>query len=174
MYRPPGWHHVGMTHTTDVHHRNHQRAALVAGPVVGLLLVLGGCSADAPPSDTSTPSSVSTGTSAEIEPDTMNADHPDVLAAMLEPDGTGSWSLDVTLSSQYDSPERYADGWRVLDADGTVLGEHTLTHDHADEQPFTRTQSGLEIPDGVDVITVQGKDTENGYGGQTLEVEVSR
>lgn len=93
---------------------------------------------------------------------------------MLTRDSDGSWSLDVTLSSQYDSPERYADGWRVLDADGKVLGEHTLGHDHADEQPVTRTQTGLEIPDGVDVITVEGKDTENGFGGATLKVQVPR
>ncbi len=51
------------------------------------------------------------------------------------------------------------------DADGVVLGEHALTHDHADEQPVTRTQTGLEIPEGVDVVTVEGRDAQNGYGG---------
>lgn len=54
-----------------------------------------------------------------------------------------------------------------------MLGEHTLTHDHADEQPVTRTQTGLQIPDGVAVITVEGRDAQNGYGGATVEVEVS-
>lgn len=138
---------------------------------------LGGCGAGSSDSETgaaSAPPGASASASADIEPDTENADHPDVLAAVLTGDSDGGWSLDVTLSSEYDSPERYADGWRVLDADGEVLGEHTLTHDHADEQPVTRTQTGLEIPDGVDVVTVEGRDTENGYGGATLEVEVPR
>ena len=41
--------------------------------------------------------------------------------------------------------ERYADGWRVLDEAGEVLGEMELGHDHASEQPFTRTQTGALI-----------------------------
>lgn len=145
---------------------------------MGLALALGGCgegSSDSEAGAASAPPDVTASTFVDIKPDTKAADHPDVLAAVLKGDsGGGGWSLDVTLSSEYDSPERYADGWRVLDADGKVLGEHTLTHNHADEQPVTRTQTGLEIPDGVDVVTVEGRDTENGYGGATFEVEVPR
>lgn len=150
---------------------------LAAGPALGLALALGGCGAGSSDSETgaaSAPPGASASVSADIEPDTEDADYPDVLAAVLAGDSDGGWSLDVTLSSEYDSPERYADGWRVLDADGEVLGEHTLTHDHADEQPVTRTQTGLEIPDGVDVVTVEGRDSENGYGGARLKVEVPR
>lgn len=97
--------------------------------------------------------------------------YPDILEAELESSGE-AWNLDVTVSSPYDSPERYADGWRVLAPDGTVLGEHELMHDHASEQPFTRTQIGLEIPDGVEEITVEGRDLENGYGGETVTIPV--
>ena len=147
------------------------------GLAMALSLVLGGCgegSSDSEARTASAPRDATSSASADIQPDTKDADHPDVLAAVLTGDSDGRWSLDVTLSSQYDSADRYADGWRVLDADGVVLGEHTLTHDHADEQPVTRTQTGLEIPDGVDVVTVEGSDTENGYGGATLAVEVPR
>ncbi len=99
--------------------------------------------------------------------------YPDVLEAELEPSGE-TWLVDATISSPYDSPERYANGWRVLAPDGTVLGEHELMHDHASEQPFTRTQSGLEIPEGVEEVTVEGRDLENGYGGGTVTVPVER
>lgn len=142
-----------------------------------LALVLGACSGGSSDSEAGTietPSGLSTSAFADIEPDTKDADHPDVLAVVLAGDDAGGWSLEVTLSSEYDSPERYADGWRVLDDDGEVLGEHTLTHDHAGEQPVTRTQTGLEIPEDVDVVTVEGSDTDNGYGGATLEVKVPR
>ena len=44
----------------------------------------------------------------------------------------------------------------------------TLAHDHASEQPFKRAQSGVEIPDGVDTVVVEGRDTDNGYGGATI------
>lgn len=105
--------------------------------------------------------------------DANGQEYPDVLEAELEPSGD-SYSVDVTISSPYDSPERYADGWRVLAPDGTVLGEHELTHDHASEQPFTRTQSGLEIPEDVEEVTVEGSDLENGFGGETVTVPVGR
>ena len=97
---------------------------------------------------------------------------PDVRAVELTATGDRTFDVAVTISSPYDTPERYADGWRVLDADGAVLGLHELTHDHASEQPFTRTQYDLEIPDGVEQITVEGRDLENGFGGTTATVEV--
>ena len=78
----------------------------------------------------------------------------------------------VTISSPYDSPGRYADGWRVLDPAGVVLGTHTLMHDHAAEQPFTRTQHGLVIPDGTTQVTIEGRDQSNGFGGATVTVDV--
>ncbi len=70
------------------------------------------------------------------------------------------------------APERYADGWRVLDPEGNVLGTHALLHDHAGEQPFTRTQRGLAIPEGVTQVTVEGRDQANGFGGATVTVDV--
>jgi hypothetical protein len=97
---------------------------------------------------------------------------PDVLAVELRPQGERVFDVVVTLSSPYDTPERYADGWRVLDPAGTVLGTHTLMHDHANEQPFTRTQRGLHIPDGIAEVTVEGRDQANGFGGLTVTVAV--
>jgi hypothetical protein len=98
--------------------------------------------------------------------------YPDVIAVELRPTGERRFDVAVTISSPYDSPERYADGWRVLDPEGNVLGTHTLLHDHAAEQPFTRTQPGLEVPEGVTQVTVQGRDQANGFGGATVTVDV--
>ncbi len=137
-----------------------------------LALVLTGCTnAGSAGSGEGRPAAVASA-STDAEPDTVEADHPAVLAAELRRERNGTWSLDVTISSEYDSAERYADGWRVLTPEGEVLGEQVLTHDHADEQPFTRTQSDLEIPESVSTVTIEGHDTENGYGGQTLDVDV--
>jgi hypothetical protein len=87
---------------------------------------------------------------------------------------TGTWTFSVTMSSPYDSPARYADGWRVSGPSGTVYGVHTLTHDHANEQPFTRRQSGVEIPASVNEITVEGRDLAFGFGGSSLTVRLVR
>lgn len=91
-----------------------------------------------------------------------------MLEAVLTRTSADKFSVEVTISSPYDTPERYADGWRVLDESGKVLGEHELTHDHASEQPFTRTQNDLRIPAGVTKVTVEGRDQRNGYGGKTV------
>lgn len=84
----------------------------------------------------------------------------------------GVYDFRVTVSSPYDSPERYANGWRVLSTDGAVLGEKRLGHDHADEQPFTRKQAGVQVPDGVRVVLVEGHDQRNGYGGRRARVRL--
>lgn len=100
--------------------------------------------------------------------------YPDILSAELSgPDGT-EYDIAVTVSSPYDSPDRYADGWRVLDEDGNVLAEHELAHDHANEQPFTRSRGPFVIPEGVAKITVEGHDQEHGYGGETITIDVPR
>lgn len=140
------------------------------------VVVLAGCGSDAETSgsEANTDGAAATASaSSSATSSTANAEHPDVLAAELS-GGGDSYSLSVTMSSEYDSPDRYADGWRVLDPEGNELGTWELGHDHAGEQPFTRTQTGLEIPDGVDHVTIEGRDQANGYGGATVTVQVPR
>jgi hypothetical protein len=94
---------------------------------------------------------------------------PDVIDATAELRSTG-WTFSATISSPYDTPERYADAWRVVGPDGEVFGVRELTHDHASEQPFTRSLSGIEVPETVDLVTIEGRDLVNGWGGATFEV----
>ena len=63
---------------------------------------------------------------------------PDVVAVKVKASGPDRFDFDVTISSPYDTPRRYADGFRVYTSDNVVLGERKLLHDHQDEQPFTR------------------------------------
>ncbi len=100
-------------------------------------------------------------------------DFPDILAAQATPEGDGTWRFDVTVSSPYDTPQRYADAWRVVGPDGTEYGIRVLTHDHASEQPFTRSQSGIPIPADVSTVTIEGRDQANGWGGGFLTVDLS-
>lgn len=105
--------------------------------------------------------------------ETRSDDFPDILAAQATSDGDGSWRFDVTVSSPYDTPERYADAWRVVGPDGAEFGIRVLTHDHANEQPFTRSQSGIAIPADVTEVTVEGRDLANGWGGGTLSISLT-
>lgn len=97
-----------------------------------------------------------------------------MLEVSASSDDGSSWRFSVTLSSPYDTPERYADAWRVLGPDDTELGIRVLGHDHANEQPFTRSQSGIVIPDDVAVVYVEGRDQANGWSGQRFAFEVLR
>ncbi len=96
--------------------------------------------------------------------------YPDVVGVDVRRRDAGVFDFDVTVSSPYDSPRRYADAFRVMGRDGSVYGERKLLHDHAGEQPFTRDLHGVRIPSGVRSVVVQARDQKHGYGGKTLEV----
>ena len=95
---------------------------------------------------------------------------PDVVSVKAQARGQDTFDFDVTVSSPYDTPHRYADGIRVLGSNNQVLGERTLLHDHADEQPFTRDLAGVKIPLGVRAVVVQARDQKHGYGGRSVQV----
>ncbi|MDW3213454.1 MAG: hypothetical protein R8G01_05615 [Ilumatobacteraceae bacterium] len=140
---------------------------------VAILLVAGlaltGCSSGGDDTD---PAVTATDPGTGVDADQSDR-FPEVLDVVAtRDDATGTWSFAVTISSPYDTPERYADGWRVLGPDGTEFGVHTLTHDHATEQPFTRTQTGVEIPTDVDEVTIEGRDLVNGFGGPTFTIDL--
>jgi hypothetical protein len=100
--------------------------------------------------------------------------YPDVLDATATQTDPGVWQFSATLSSPYDSPARYADAWRVLTPEGAELGVRELAHDHAGEQPFTRSLSGVEVPLEVDKVVIQGRDQVSGWGGATVGVDLPR
>ena len=62
--------------------------------------------------------------------------------------------------------------WSVLAPDGTLLGERVLYHPHVNEQPFTRSLSGISIPEGISKVIVRARDSQHGEGGRSLEVEL--
>lgn len=97
---------------------------------------------------------------------------PTVVKVKATAAGTraGAYDFAVTISSPYDSEERYADGWRVKTEAGKVLGTMKLGHDHATEQPFARDQADVAVPAGTDTVVVEGHDLKNGYGGKTAAV----
>lgn len=95
----------------------------------------------------------------------------DVVAVeIIEEDG--GFLISATVSSADTGDEKYADAWEVRSPDGSVLGERVLTHPHVGEQPFTRSQPGIEIPDDVAVVTVAAHDSVVGFCGETVDAPV--
>lgn len=74
------------------------------------------------------------------------------------------WTFAVTVRHADTGWEHYADGWTVFAPDGTELGYRKLVHPHETEQPFTRSLSGVNIPEDVAQVTVRAHDNVHGWG----------
>lgn len=91
------------------------------------------------------------------------AGEPEVIAAEAVPGGSG-WRFEVTVRHADTGWDHYADAWEVLAPDGTRLGLRELLHPHVDEQPFTRSLSGVAIPDGIGTVRIRARDSVHGWG----------
>ncbi len=92
-----------------------------------------------------------------------SADDPTIVEATAQKSGS-SWTFSVTLAHEETGWDDYADGWRVEDAAGNELGQRVLHHPHANEQPFTRSQSGIVIPEGVSEVYIRARTNVDGWG----------
>lgn len=83
-----------------------------------------------------------------------------------------AWRFDVTISHPDTGWEHYADGWRVLGPDGTELGMRVLAHPHVNEQPFTRSLSGVTIPPGTTQVRIQARCLTDGWAKATYTLDL--
>ena len=104
----------------------------------------------------------------------------DVVHVRAVQSAGGDWTFHVTVQHPDTGWEDYADGWDVLTPDGTALKPdpdsaftRLLLHPHVDEQPFTRSQSGIAIPPGVTQVRVRAHDLVDGYGGREVRVDLT-
>lgn len=80
--------------------------------------------------------------------------------------------VSVTLSHPDTGWDHYADGWEVLDANGNRIGYRELAHPHVDEQPFTRSLSGVEIPAGATSVFIRVRCNVDGWSDDLYEVRL--
>ncbi|MCH7481056.1 MAG: hypothetical protein IIC79_06660 [Chloroflexi bacterium] len=110
----------------------------------------------------------------------MNSANADVTYVKAVQSDNGSWTFYVTVSHPDTGWEDYLNGWDVVTEDGTILKPNPdspftrlLLHPHVDEQPFTRSQSGIEIPAGAKIVTVRANDLVDGFGGQEVIMDLT-
>lgn len=101
------------------------------------------------------------------------ADDATIVAAEASASG-GAWRFSVTLEHGDTGWDDYADGWRVVDGDGAVLGFRELLHPHVNEQPFTRSLGGVEIPDGVTEVFIEARTNVDGWGDAQLPLTLPK
>lgn len=97
----------------------------------------------------------------------------EIVAAEFSKSGSDTWSVNVTLRHDDKGWDHYADAWRVVDTAGKDLGTRTLYHPHVDEQPFTRSLSGVRIPASTSTVYVEAHDKVHGWSKQRVKVDLS-
>jgi len=140
------------------------------------------------PIDTPAPSSTDGKVSPVVTPTTEGGDvagsagagNADVTFVQASQAADGTWTFSVTVEHPDTGWEDYADGWDVVTPDGQVLKHNpddaftrVLLHPHENEQPFTRSQGGIAIPEGVSQVRVRAHDLVDGYGGQEVVVDLT-
>jgi len=103
-------------------------------------------------------------------PSAIHAGEADVLKVAARKTGKQTYHFSVTVQHADTGWDHYADKWDVIGAGGAIYGTRTLYHPHVDEQPFTRSLSGVAIPAGVNKVTVRAHDSVHKYGGKVMEI----
>lgn len=100
------------------------------------------------------------------------AGEADVLKAEIQAGADGGYTITATVLHADEGWDHYADRWEVLSPEGEVIAVRDLAHPHVNEQPFTRSLSRVELPEGLTRVVIRAHDSRHGYGGKTLELDV--
>lgn len=154
----------------------------VPSALVVMVVVMGACAggaqnpvasdgADTAPTETqlddatpsTTPTSVSAGPTGQL--------CASVVGAQATNDGD-TWTFALTVRSDDISATEFGDSWELRTLDGDVLATRVLAHEHINEQPFTRSMSGIVIPEGITTVLGVAHHSVGGYCGETLEIQL--
>lgn len=103
---------------------------------------------------------------------TLYAGKADVLKVKVHCPTPESCTFNVTVQHADTGWKHYANQWDVIAPDGKVLASRVLYHPHVDEQPFTRSLSGVRIPRNILQVTVRAQDLVHGWGGKEQLVKL--
>jgi hypothetical protein len=166
----------------------------LAAQILILLMLLSGCGAKSESTDTGTGSVGDEGGSPTEVPQVDATETPvarsprtgdrkakaDVIYVVARQETADTWYFSVTVAHLDTGWEDYADGWDVVLPSGTVVKPdpgspftRLLLHPHETEQPFTRGQGGIVIPQGVKTVTVRAHDLVDGFGGGEILVDLT-
>ena len=83
-----------------------------------------------------------------------------------------SCTFTVTLEHADQGWNHYANLWEVVTLTDQLLGARVLYHPHENEQPFTRSLSGVSIPTGLRQVKVRARDSLHGYAENEVVVDL--
>ena len=95
-------------------------------------------------------------------------DYAHVLATTFERTGDDTYTVDATVRHNDMGWDNYADAFEIK-GDSVENGERILAHPHDNEQPFTRSQTGV-VATGL--VFVEAKDNVEGLGGSRIFLDL--
>ncbi len=101
------------------------------------------------------------------------AGEADVLDVKVTKSGSGTYDFSVTVEHADAGWDHYANKWEVVTPDGKVIATRVLAHPHDNEQPFTRSKSGVKVPEGVTEVVIRAGDSVHGVGGKEMTVKLN-
>ncbi|OZG74093.1 hypothetical protein BTA51_08495 [Hahella sp. CCB-MM4] len=96
----------------------------------------------------------------------------EVVKVDVRCEATRICDFDVTLKHADEGWEHYANQWRLETPSGEVVGVRELLHPHVNEQPFTRSLTGVTVPEGVQTLIVCASDSVHGRSSQCPSVSL--
>ena len=96
----------------------------------------------------------------------------DVLKVEIQQEADGLFTIAATVRHADSGWAHYADRWEVIGPQGEILGKRVLWHPHVDEQPFTRSLSGIFIQPTYTWVKIRAHDSKHGYGGREVTLSV--
>lgn len=103
-----------------------------------------------------------------------NAGEADVIDATAERGTGGLWRFSATVAHADEGWSHYANKFEVVDMNGKVLAVRVLAHPHENEQPFTRSLDGVEIPEDMEKVLIRAGDSVHELGGRELVLTLPR
>jgi hypothetical protein len=103
---------------------------------------------------------------------TMSHADPAVIEGVSAQKNGPTWTFSVTLRHGDTGWDDYADGWRIVSPNGDVLGTRVLFHPHENEQPFTRSHSGIEIPQNLTHVFVEARTLPDGWTAEPVRYDL--
>lgn len=100
------------------------------------------------------------------------AGNADVIDARARCDAHRLCEFTVTVRHADTGWTHYANAWVVRAPDGTVLATRRLLHPHVEEQPFTRSVSGVTVPPGIRTVTIEATDSIHGAAGARFRLDL--
>ena len=100
----------------------------------------------------------------------VNADEVRIVDARVQCSSTCTFT--VTLEHGDEGWDHYANLWEVVSLDDQLLGARVLHHPHENEQPFTRSLSGVPIPEGTRQVKIRARDSVHGYSEREVIIDI--